>query len=183
MKIEINLELLIENELSPDDFTLIKMLASSNYENVALLKMKPNLEDLIENNWIEPIDWEKFKLITDIRLTKKSYDLLQIEISEEFYENIAQVFVDLWDGTKPGTISPNNAIIRKLKWFFREYEFNADTVKAAAAYYVSRENMNSNYKFLKSISNFIEEKDGQSLLYSYCLSIQQGDDRDSNLLV
>lgn len=182
MNITLELDRLNENDLSPDDFVMIKLLASGKYEDLALLKIHPNLKELVDNDWIEPINWETFKSIVEIRLTKKSYDMLQIETSEEIFEEIADTFIKLWDGTKPGTISATQSIIRKLKWFFREYQgFDADIVKTAAAYYVSQQQYNGNYKFLKSIANFIEQ-DNNSMLYSFCISVQQGDNKDSSLL-
>lgn len=185
MTIDIDLNLLNVEDLSPDDFVLIKLIAINKIDELAMIKLQPDINSLIDKELIT-VDLENFRELTDIKLTTKAFSLLQIVIDNEFYEELAKTFVELWENTKPGTISSDESIISRLKLFIREYSFDIDTIKAAAAYYVDQQRKNGNFRFMKTIANFIMQKDDmggmQSTLYAFCVAIEKGDDSDGTIL-
>lgn len=179
MIIQINTDLLGEHAISGDDYIFIKLISLGNYNELSMLNLTPNIQQLIDDDFIKGFPDQ----LTQVELTDKGFSLLDIINADEELDKLTILFTQLWENTKPGSLSTPISIKNRLTRFCTLFpQYNIETIKVAAAYYVGEMRKNSGFKFMKSTSNFILERDNfddiQSMLSSFCQSVMSGDTDD-----
>jgi len=179
MNINISTETLSEHNISGDDYIFIKLISLGKYNELSMLNLVPNIQQLIDDDFIKGFPEQ----LTQVELTDKGFALLEIINTDEELDKLTILFTQLWDNTKPGSVSTPTSIKNRLKRFCTLFpQYDIETIKVAAAYYVEEMRKNSGFKYMKSTSNFILERDGfddiQSMLNSFCQSIISGETDD-----
>lgn len=170
MNYTITTDFLIEHDITPDDYMLIKLLAERNFDTLSVIPILPDIQKLVDNDWLKEVKTDFLKM----ELTDEALD--KLGILHENVEELAATIRGLWENTKMGTQSSPNAVLNRLRMFLRKFpEYDSDTIKVAAALYIEQQRQNAAFKYLKTTVNFILEQDTlgdyESALSSYCESV------------
>lgn len=177
MIINIDTDFLLEKEISPDEFVLLKALSLGDYELLCVLELVPDIDRLIELGYIDTV-----KLpyqMTDLQLTSKAKEMLNITISN--LSVLCEKFKLIWKGTKPGSSSDLNTIIHRMKKFKELYpDYDAEMILLAANMYII--SLKGEYRYIINAANFILREDVvggfESNLSVWCERVMEGEELD-----
>ena len=156
----------IETKLPEDNAVYLAILYAISLDapNKLYYNCKEELRYLIDNRLIELKDGKfvlKHEVFIENSIKYRPIDIQIVNRAEEFRAVFSKDGLGK-EGLKIGSMGDKQAIIKKLKKWFRLYpDKTMDDVLATAKFYV--ESFNGDYKYMKQADYFIE-KDGQSVL-------------------
>ena len=178
-------QIMLKNEISPNQVYLldcIKENISSPLINVSLELRNLRKKGFIDGN--NKLKNKAEKLLKDIRsyyeVNKEKTS--KIILGDNFYENIL-IYRELFPvgrlpSKKPARSSPKNLEVA-FRWFFKNFDYNWETVIKATAMYVD-EYETSNYLYMQTSQYFIRkqaaDKSWNSTLSDYCEIVLSGND-------
>tara|TARA_Y100000310_G_scaffold245879_1_gene250920 strand:+ start:3485 stop:4048 length:564 start_codon:yes stop_codon:yes gene_type:complete len=164
---EVDIDLLVENNLTPDEYVFLYYLAKSQIYSVNLVTDYEKLEKA-----------GLIKIGDRIYIRKKGSDLINTKRSEVIktapLEDTVAVWIDNWRSLFPQGVKTAGYAIRgtrggcakKMKKFMREHkEVTKEQIFKATELYVE-EKRRVRYAYMR-IADYFIEKDGGSLLESY----------------
>tara|TARA_R110002020_G_scaffold190644_1_gene390208 strand:+ start:682 stop:1269 length:588 start_codon:yes stop_codon:yes gene_type:complete len=178
-------QIMLKNEISPNQVYLldcIKENISSPLINVSLELRNLRKKGFIDGN--NKLKNKAEKLLKDIRsyyeVNKEKTS--KIILGDNFHENIL-IYRELFPvgrlpSKKPARSSPKNLEVA-FRWFFKNFDYNWETVIKATAMYVD-EYETSNYLYMQTSQYFIRkqaaDKSWNSTLSDYCEIVLSGND-------
>jgi len=166
--LKIDLQNLIENHLSPDEYIFIKLLSTNDFDLISVLDFNIDIDSLEARDLIKTSGCSDISLF---ELTEKAYLILGITTNTTL--DLSERFRNLFVNTKPGVLSPLQTIVTKLKHFKTLYpDYSDDTIMLAAQMYIDS-CKSDNYKYMTQVSKFIIHsvntvEDYSSLLANWC---------------
>ena len=176
-EIKIPVDLILEYELSCDDYATLKIIESGHFEILDTSMIEADIDNLIGNGWMVGLESDS----TTWRLTDKGLQLLNIE--QDSMDDFIKRFKKLFVNTKPGIMVHEIELKRNFEWFFATYEYDQPMVLVAAVRYINN-CMKDNYRYMMNIGKFIKEIDPLgtpiSKLANWCMDVETTDEEDES---
>jgi hypothetical protein len=164
MIIRIDVNQLIESNLSADEFLALALIAQGGEEYLGMINAKAlKINTLVDEDYIDD----------NLDITSKGLSTLSPAYDD--IQTIAQVMVGMW-AKYPGKMSPEAHVKNLLEWYVRENpEVNGDTILEASRKYLDSV---TDSRYIKRLSRFIRETDGistdyDSMLVGWVYTVQQ----------
>jgi hypothetical protein len=189
IKIEIDLESLFKNELSPTQYIMLYFIAQNNkikfHELIDVIDeeevVKRSLYRLYRKNFIEGFVETTLISFDSLVITAEGIDVLNnLNIGEpKNYKGTFDEFITAFFNTFPKKIRQGNLLVRsdinscskKMKKFLKEYsEYDYDIILKATTNYVNKCSKDG-YRYIK-VSHYFIYKDNISTLASECEEIK-----------
>jgi|688.fasta_scaffold401225_4 hypothetical protein len=158
MKIEIDLNYLKENNLSPTEYVVLYLINKglNDFQNTQILES------------LERKGFLKDGLVVSIEPVKLN----------------CKEWIDKWLDLWPTLITPQNyrisgnktEVINRMNKFIKEYDYSPDVIFEATKKYLNRKKA-ENYNFTKKNTKFIKDTDG-SILEQECNAIINGEKKE-----
>ena len=189
--LEINL-----NEL-PSDLSAVELIMMYQYQQdkkyiSGSTQIFNELEEKKYVKWTDEgiaLRQKALDVISNVRL-KENNPVKELIESKDDIENWIEEYRDLFKNTGPGKTADVKTLIKKMKWFYKEYPelANKSLILNATERYISAESLSS-YRYLQRADYFISKEDSSKIkvsrLASYCQDILDEDNlfKDDNELL
>lgn len=185
---------ILEEKITPNQFYLLYAIQNQ----ISTIHINPyhEVRTLVADEWLKDLTdakGHKYELqpkavsliskissLFGIHILKSSNQLMgnDFEVNAEKYNNI---FPRMKLGSNKAARAPLKEIIVAFRWFFENYEYDWDTVLAAASFYIEGEKQKG-FKYTRTSKYFIRKQDTDkawsSELASYCELVKNGEEFD-----
>ena len=185
----------IDLEQLPSDLSLIELMLLYDHKNSDLIDTTQLFNELENKKYVKWTDEgvvlrEKGLKVLSLIEMEKNNPVKELIESKDDIEDWIEEYRALFKSTGPGKTADVKTLVKKMRWFYKEYPELADKdlIMEATERYISTESLSS-YRYLQRADYFISKEDSSKIkisrLASYCQDIlDEGDmfDEDNELL-
>lgn len=187
----------IDFDKLPSDLTIVELIMMYQYQQdekyiSGSTQIFNELEEKKYIKWTDEGIILRQKALDVISLVKvkENNPVKELVESKDDIEEWIEEYRDLFKSTGPGKTADVKTLIKKMKWFYKEYPELADKslILNATERYISTESLSS-YRYLQRADYFISKEDSSKIkvsrLASYCQDILDEDNlfKDDNELL